>query len=340
MLPVFLQVLNLNKNMDSISGLRKIFDRLNVDEALEAEASLLFEKLATEIEELRFFTTRYQRDQRVNENFIKKTVALLEESNDQLKKSNDQLLKTNRELIASNEELERFAYIASHDLKTPLFNIIRFTELLKSRLDVQEGSEIAEYMHFIVTGGKRMKNLIEDVLEYSTISRGNHIPKAFFSLNTIIEEISNAIVAFLQLKNATIEVLAPLPEFRGNRAKFFILFKNLIENGLRYNEQKCPIVKIDCKYGIDTCSIFIEDNGIGIEEQYFDKIFQMFTRLHNHETYEGTGLGLSLCKKIVEEYGGTISLESQLNVKTIVRLDFPAKIISQKFAHIEVLNGK
>ena len=325
--------------MENISGLKKIFHKLNTNKELEAEVGILFENLATEIEELRFFTTRYQRDQRVNENFIKKTVALLEESNDQLKKSNDRLLRTNRELIASNEELERFAYIASHDLKTPLYNIIRFTELLKSRLDIKVDSEIAEYMQFIVDGGKRMKNLIEDVLEYSKLSRGNNVPTASFSLKTIIAEIISSISAFLQSKNATVELVSPLPDFTGNRAKIFILFKNLIENGIRYNEQQHPIVKIDCKQEKDTCSIFIEDNGIGIEEEYFEKVFQMFTRLHNHATYEGTGLGLSLCKKIVEEYEGTISLESQLNVKTIVRLDFPAKIISQKFANIEVPGG-
>jgi len=288
--------------MSNIIELKKIIENISYDENIKSKIKALIENLEAEIEELSFLTTRYQHDQKVNENFVKKTVSLLETSNEDLKRSNNKLIKANYELIKSNEELERFAYIASHDLKTPLYNIINFTQLLQKKLKPNNNEELLKYLHFINQGGIMMKNLIEDILEYSRLSKDNNSNKVHFNVSSIIEEILFSISKFIDFKNGKVEIQTSLPDYFGNRSSFFILFKNLIENGIKYNESPSPIVKIYCEEHNDSYSIYIEDNGIGIENKFQDQVFQMFKRLHNQSKYEGS---------------------SQLNVGTVFKINLP-----------------
>ena len=314
--------------MESLGILKEILYTLELDTSHKSQVEKAFADLEMELAELRFLTARYKRDQKVNENFVKKTVAMLEASNESLKASNHKLLKVNEELKKSNEELERFAFIASHDLKTPLHNIINFARLLHKKNQDGKYEEVKEYLPFILEGGERMSHLIEDVLEYSKLSKENQeSDRNVIHLGEMIEEISMSISEYLHDRNAVIVQNNPLPSFYGNPSKMFILFKNLIENGIKYNESPHPTIKIYATKGQEGYTLCFEDNGIGIEAEYYDRIFQMFTRLHTHDKYEGTGLGLATCKKIVDEFGGKIGLESELGVKTVFSIELPLELI-------------
>ncbi|MEM9718474.1 MAG: ATP-binding protein [Bacteroidota bacterium] len=314
--------------MDSIGFLKKMLHACDLDSSRKSQVDKALDDLALELEELRFLTDRYKRDQQVNENFVKKTVAMLEASNENLKESNQKLLKANEELKNSNDELERFAFIASHDLKTPLHNIINFSSLLHRKHQEGNYEEVKDYLSFILEGGKRMNHLIEDVLEYSKLTRQNcEEDRELLSLEEIVDEIELAISGYIEERNARIIRRTSLPGFIWNRSKIFMLFKNLIENGIKYNEETRPIIYIYTEEVMGRHFLHVEDNGIGIEAEYHEKIFQMFGRLHTHDMYEGTGLGLATCKKIVDEFGGEIRIESQLQVKTIFSIELPSHLI-------------
>lgn len=271
-----------------------------------------------------FFRLSYIRAQQGRE-----LSRLVKERTEQLEYTNQELMKTNDNLLESNAELERFAFIASHDLKTPLHNIIKFSGLLKRKLEPTTSQDIKDYLSFIIQGGKRMNYLIEDVLEYSKLSRqedGDNWVQ--IDLNKLVDEISRSISEYLYSRNATIKISGPLPSIVWSYAKIFMLFKNLIENGVKYNESAKPTIRIEALSREEGIDLFFSDNGIGIAEEYFDKIFLMFTRLHNQAEYEGSGLGLATCKKIVEEFGGTIRCLGQAQGGTSFRISLPRDILA------------
>ncbi len=271
-----------------------------------------------------FFRLSYIRAQQ-----SKQLSRLVKERTEQLQQTNRELMKTNDDLLESNAELERFAFIASHDLKTPLHNIIKFSGLLKRKLESSSSQDIRDYLSFIIQGGKRMNYLIEDVLEYSKLSRQeNGDNKVQIDLNELVDEISRSISEYLYSRNASIEISTPLPNIVWSYAKIFMLFKNLIENGVKYNESAKPTIKLGAVPGEGGIDLSFSDNGIGIAEEYYDKIFLMFTRLHNQTKYDGSGLGLATCKKIVEEFGGTIYCEAQPQGGTVFRVRLPQEILS------------
>ncbi|NET38042.1 MAG: hypothetical protein F6K19_39600 [Cyanothece sp. SIO1E1] len=270
-----------------------------------------------------FFRLSYIRAQQ-----SKELSRLVKERTDQLQQTNLELMKTNDDLLESNAELERFAFIASHDLKTPLHNIIKFSGLLKRKLEPTTSQDIKDYLSFIIQGGKRMNYLIEDVLEYSKLSRQeNGDNKVQIDLNNLVDEISRSISEYLYSRNATIEISTPLPSIIWSHAKIFMLLKNLIENGVKYNQSAKPTIKLEAFSREGGVDLAISDNGIGIAEEYFDKIFLMFTRLHNQTEYEGSGLGLATCKKIVEEFGGSIRCEGHAQGGTTFRIRIPQDIL-------------
>lgn len=252
--------------------------------------------------------------------------------NDQLKrqveKRTKELESSNIKLKNSNKELERFAYIASHDLKTPLRNIISFTGLLERRIGKAKDERIEEYFTFLKSSGNRMNSLIEDLLEYSKFSsaEGMGISEKI-DLNVLCKELLNTIQQTLLLNNAEIHITKRMPTVIANYSSIFLLFKNLIENGIKYNESDTPSVTIDFKSNEDGFSILFKDNGIGIQEEFYDKIWEMFSRLHNHSKYEGTGLGLATCQKIMDSLGGSIAVESTLGEGSIFTLRFPKSLL-------------
>lgn len=246
----------------------------------------------------------------------------------QVAERTQELEYSNQQLRQSNMELERFAFIASHDLKTPLGNIINFTNLLDRILESNDNKQVQQCIHFIKEGGKRMNNLIEDVLEYSKLSNTTKENKQEqINLNILCEELANTISIYLEDKNAKIEIPQQLPIVTANYSSLFLLFKNLIENAIKYNESTTPTIKISFTQYTDTFSLFFIDNGIGIPEEFFDKIWDMFSRLHTHSKYEGTGLGLATCKKLIHTLKGTIHVKSTVGVGSIFEIRLPSSCL-------------
>lgn len=231
------------------------------------------------------------------------------------------LTKTNEELMASNEELERFTFIASHDLKEPLRNIVSFISLLEREFPEISKGEIQTYFNFIKKNAKQMHYLIEDVLEFSRIKR-EEIQNAEVNVNRVIQNVQDSLATALQKKDALIQH-GSLPRIVNSDAHLFLIFKNLIENGIKYNNKKQPIIRIDYQEQGNKHLFHIKDNGIGIESKYQPRVFDMFYRLHSREEYDGTGLGLAITKKLVKQIGGDIFLRSEPNQGSTFTLALP-----------------
>lgn len=213
------------------------------------------------------------------------------------------------ELQASNKELERFAYVASHDLQEPLRMVSSFLHLLEKRMEDKLDETSREYIDFAVDGSERMKKLIQDLLQYSRVGTEKEAIK-----EVDCNEVMNAVKADLALSvseaNAKL-IIHPLPVIKAVYPQMIQLFQNLVANALKYRSEKQPEIEIGCSNNNDQWEFYVRDNGIGIDPKFFDKIFIIFQRLHSKKDYSGTGIGLSICKKIVEKHGGRIRVESQ-----------------------------
>lgn len=229
-----------------------------------------------------------------------------------LNNSRDLIEKRTLQLLQSNEELERFAYIASHDLKTPLRNIISFSSLLEREMSGQENVKAQEYLNHIKGSSRKLNSLVTDVLTYPKVSGINNVNEEVNDTKEIILSIQEMISDFLQSKNGEIIITNSLPQIKAQGNLLLMLFKNLIENGLKYNESKKPVVFISSFECDQTHYVVFKDNGIGIAKKFHNSIFDMFSRLHAESKYEGTGLGLSLCKKIMDQLDGEIFLYSEV----------------------------
>lgn len=220
-----------------------------------------------------------------------------------------ELQKTNTQLIQSNEELSRFAYVASHDLREPLRNIINFTQLLQKELATTPKKEVLLFMDIIHDNTTHMNNLIMDTLAFTQLSN-KAVKKTAVNINHTIENIKSSISTRLKNRNATINILQSLPTVHVNEGLLFSVFKNLIENGIIYNESTEPIINVNYVLRENNYLFSINDNGIGIPKEYQDTIFKMFKRLQNREKYKGSGMGLANCKKIINKLEGEIWVES------------------------------
>ncbi len=231
---------------------------------------------------------------------------------EELRLSNDSILQTNKKLEQSNSELERFAYIASHDLKSPLRNIISFMNLIERKLKNTEDKDIKEYLRFVTENATQMNVLIQDVLEFSRLdTEGSTLRIEKIDLNDTLMLAVQNLQENLQQSGGEI-VSAKLPVIYANSVHFLQLLQNIVGNGLKYNQEEKPIVTIKHKEINNQHILSIHDNGIGIAPQYHDQIFEMFKRLHTKEEYKGTGIGLAICKKIVASFGGKIWIESEV----------------------------
>ncbi len=233
-----------------------------------------------------------------------------------------ELEKVNERLKISNEELERFAYITSHDLKEPLRNINGFVKLLQREQSLKTMSKTEnEYFGFILQNVRQMQQLINDVLSFSKISSQN-IKVSPISVSELVEEAKIGLGELIKEKKGVVAVNA-IPIIHTNTAQLRILLKNLIENGIKYNDKPNPTVSINYQLVENFHHLIISDNGIGIETRYHDQIFGMFKRLHNRKEYEGSGLGLAICKKIINRLGGDILLSSKLGAGSVFTVILP-----------------
>ncbi len=216
--------------------------------------------------------------------------------------------RAEQELRRSNEELERFAYVASHDLQEPLRMVERYVQLLAKRYKGNLDADADEFINYAVQGAVRMQRLVEDLLAYSRV--GTHGVPVPTEAGTALD---NALVG---LKLAIAEASATvthdaLPTVRADPGQLEHLFANLIGNALKFRGADAPRVHVAARRDGDRWVFSVKDNGIGIDPRYFDRIFVLFERLHGREQYPGTGIGLAICKKIVEGHGGRIWVESQ-----------------------------
>jgi PAS domain S-box-containing protein len=213
-------------------------------------------------------------------------------------------------LKRSNEDLERFAYIASHDLQEPLRNVISFSQLLSRRYKGKLDPDADEFIAYMVDGAKRMENLVGDLLEYSRISsRAEPFNPTF--CEEVVEKVLQNLYFQIQESNAVIKTES-LPVVSADPAQLSMVFQNLIGNAIKFRRNEPPYIHISSEKVDGMWKFAITDNGIGIDPAFNDRIFEIFQRLHTREEYPGTGVGLAIVKKIIERHGGKIWVESEI----------------------------
>ncbi len=236
----------------------------------------------------------------------KKLLKTYREKEVELAKKEKELAK----LTSSNEQLESFAYVASHDLKEPLRSIGNFTQLLGRRLDSKLDETDKEFFGFVTSGVKNMNSLIEDLLTYSRVNSGKNEVMSIRPADSIAVVINGLNQRVIET-NAQIEVKALPTEITGNPTKFKQLLQNLIANAIKFqNPEKDPVITIKGEEQRDQWVFSVSDNGIGIKEEYYQKVFGVFTKLHHKSVYPGSGIGLSVCQRIVEQHDGEIWVDS------------------------------
>jgi PAS domain S-box-containing protein len=210
----------------------------------------------------------------------------------------------------SNQELEQFAYVASHDLQEPLRTITSYTQLLAKRYQGQIDEKADKYIHYVVDGAARMQQLIQDLLAYSRVGR-YELKQQPTDCNVVLRQVMKDLQIAIAESHAQISV-APLPTLIADSAQLAQLWQNLINNAIKYRGEALPQINISAVQQGEEWVFSVQDNGIGFEPEYAERIFGIFQRLHTRREYEGTGLGLAICKKIVERHYGRIWVESQL----------------------------
>ena len=220
----------------------------------------------------------------------------------------EKLERTLIDLERSNKELEQFAYVASHDLQEPLRKVGSFTELLQRRYKDQMGPDADRYIDYIVDGAKRMSMLINDLLTFSRI--GTHAEQfAKTNFNIVLERTLDDLQYRIRESGAKI-TSDDLPVLMADEMQIGLVFQNLLSNAIKFRRDEPSRVHVSARHEKVVWIFSVSDNGIGIEPDYFDRIFVMFQRLHAKSEYKGTGIGLAICKKIVERHGGRIWVES------------------------------
>ncbi len=263
-------------------------------------------------------------------------IAFLRDIREQ-KKNEAELEKKRNELEISNQQLEQFAHVASHDMKEPIRKIRMFSDMLENELGNEMNQHARSYLGKIISAAERLQSMVEGVLNYATAS---NIDVAFeqIDLSAVIDNIKNDLEVIIQQKNAVINY-DNLPTLTGVRFLIYQLFYNLIYNSLKFSREDVPpLIEITSKKLIDLelknilitdqktsfIEIEVKDNGIGFNQDYATRIFKTFTRLNNRSQYEGTGLGLSLCKNIMERHNGFILAEGKEGLGATFTLLFPA----------------
>lgn len=216
-----------------------------------------------------------------------------------------------QELTRSNAELEQFSYVASHDLQAPLSTIAGYAQLLEKRCHNQLDAQGNKFIRNIVNSCGRMQALIDDLLEYSRVGRSEK-PFDVIDCNLVFEDACANLQLAIRQDQASV-TRGDLPRVRGDSFQLLQLFQNLIGNAIKYRSSEAPMVRVSASRQGDSWVFSVQDNGIGIAEQYHPRIFQLFQRLHSQKQYSGTGIGLAICQRIVDRHGGRLWVESEPN---------------------------
>lgn len=252
--------------------------------------------------------------------FARENFQYVEQTEDLLKAIN----KKNEDLNMAYNDLERFTYAASHDLKTPLRSIISFIGLMERKVKSKNIDELEEYMLFVKNSARQMHVLIMDILEYSSLNQ--ELEQKEIDLNELIEGIKFNLETIYSDKKIDIQ-WPDLPKVWGSQVHYTLLFQNLLENGVKYNNQKVAKILIVFNPLAKCVTFEFKDNGLGIAPEYQEKIFEMFKRLHNVQEYAGTGIGLAICKKITDNLNGEIWVESVPEHGSSFFVRLPRKIL-------------
>jgi light-regulated signal transduction histidine kinase (bacteriophytochrome) len=213
------------------------------------------------------------------------------------------------ELARSNADLQQFAYVASHDLKEPLRMVASYTQLLARRYKGKLDSDADEFIRYAVDGANRMQWLINDLLAYSRVTVQDKVSEEV-DCNSVLEEVLSDLRVAVEESRAVV-TRAPLPTVMADRIQLGQLFQNLIGNAIKFHGKEPPQVHVSAERRPTEWLFSVRDNGVGLDPEYAERIFVIFQRLHNREEYPGTGIGLAICKKIVERHGGRIWVVSQ-----------------------------
>ncbi|HEY6745702.1 MAG TPA: ATP-binding protein [Mycobacteriales bacterium] len=239
-----------------------------------------------------------------------------------LREARDRLDQQTQELERSNTELEQFAYVASHDLQEPLRKVASFTQLLERRSKGQLDERADQYIAFAVDGAKRMQGLINDLLSFSRVGRltREHVE---VDAGTLVEQALADLSLAIEDAGATVTVAPDLPRVSVDQALVVGVFQNLIGNAIKFRGDEPPRIEVGVADAGTEWEFSVADNGIGIEPEYADRIFVIFQRLHPKDAYPGTGIGLAMCRKIIEYHGGRIWLDTSVPHGTTFRFTLP-----------------
>jgi light-regulated signal transduction histidine kinase (bacteriophytochrome) len=239
-----------------------------------------------------------------------------------LQTTNQELEQRVRQLDQANTDLERFAYVASHDLQEPLRMVSGFSQMLQEKYHGRLDAEADEYIWYLVDAANRMRDLIQDLLAFSRVqSRGASLERvnceevlgwALSNLHASVEE-TQAVVTH-----------DPLPEVMGDAAQLMLVFQNLLANAIKFRHLDPPRIQISAQVSGDEFIFSVSDNGIGIEPEFYQRIFEIFQRLHTRDRYPGTGIGLAICHRIIERHGGRIWVESEPGQGSTFYFSLPA----------------
>jgi signal transduction histidine kinase len=239
-------------------------------------------------------------------------------------RAQEQLANKIEELARSNCDLEQFAYVASHDLQEPLRMVAAYTQLLSERYQGKLDSAADRYINYAVEGATRMQGLLEDLLAFSRVGRNGVIP-APTDVNSAVTEVLKNLDLALKQHSVTV-TCNPLPTIMADRFQVVQLFQNLLGNAIKFSAKRNPCITISAEPKGREWLFSVFDNGIGIAEEHKDLVFKIFQRLHTRTEYPGNGVGLAICKKIVEHNGGQIWVESELGHGSNFRFTFPAAV--------------
>ncbi len=245
----------------------------------------------------------------------------LKKTKEDVENAERKLRQQTAELTRSNEELEQFAYVASHDLQEPIRKIVGFSQLFEKKFAGQIDATSKEYIGFVVDGAKRMQALIQDLLQFSRVGR-SELKLEPCDLNEVVKEAIDNLQATIEENKAKI-IWSGLPTLSVHRIQMVQLFQNLIGNGVKYRREADPEIHIGADLKDRTWEFSVKDNGIGIESEFYDRLFVIFQRLHPKNKYSGTGIGLAVCKKIVQRHGGQIWVESIPGKGSIFKFTLP-----------------
>ncbi|MEM9917383.1 MAG: ATP-binding protein [Bacteroidota bacterium] len=294
--------------IQEFKDLRAYIEGLEMKESHREQMHFLSQKLEKALAKQAFSLKRTLKDKSIVVNLLNKSLEDLQENKEEIERVNNHLTSNLKELQRSYKEMEQFAYIASHDLKSPLRTISNFAQILQRRYKNELDNEAHEFIEYIVSGVFRMNSIIGDLLEYSKVGNKESTFE-MTDLNEILELVQFNLASTIR-DNMAVIVVQGLPQLRVNRSALMQLFQNLIGNAVKFKDKsRKPIIRVSADPMEKGWMIHVADNGVGMDDGYQEKAFLPFQRINNLDR-PGTGIGLAICKKAVEIHHGKITYDT------------------------------